>query len=233
MSTDESNEVTGEAEANASENAPSSKLTCATYRDFWIAGHRGDFLQKHIDQCFSCRAILVGDGTLFTTSLDEEADALMARHDSRRRFLVAAAAGLLVLGIGGWSFRKLTATKVNPTGPLSTPATVMNDSRMDALWSQGGDASIRALLSSGTEDEVRRIYRWIAARSKSSLYADMVNGLGDSRIAVVRFALAQLWTVPPIALKPHLALMTSINAAQSNPKLKSETSDLIVIITKS
>lgn len=147
---------------------------------------------------------------------------------------MAAAAGLLVLGIGGWSFRRLAASRPNvgPNQPFIVEQA--NDlASLDGNMKTGGAAAIRQVLAKGDFKTIALTHRWIADRGHAALYGDVVSALGDPNVDVRTSALSALWSIPATALKPWLAALGGYQAAETDVKLAQNLAKLIVVVTKS
>lgn len=220
----------------STDQAPSDGLSCTTYLGFWVAGHQGGIVHRHVAQCALCKKVLFGDAHLFPDSLDQETEALLVADDrrrARRRLLFGAAAGIAGIMIGFLGWKQLGATKPS-NAPPSVPLSFLNlDARLDQAFASGGDNAIRQVITATPANQVYFVFDWIARRGKTSLFGDVVTGLTSPQQDIVRQAISVLWHMPPVSLKPHLATLQGAISGITNPKLQTEVQELIVIVTKS
>lgn len=208
-----------------------SKLTCATFQAYWVAGHQGPFVVKHVENCEQCLRILFGDGEVWKLSIEEEAEQELAaeRRSMRRRFMVAAAAGLLVVAGGGWGLNRFFASRTTSTRVV-VPKVQTFEAQYDAAFASGGAEAPR---QSGRQGVVLHLRLDRQTEARGALCRRRQNGLCDVQPVVRKAALNALWRIDPVSLKPNLLADSASLSRRTNATTIASLNELIQVIMKS
>ncbi len=199
---------------------------CETYLKSWAMGFRHGSTLEHTRNCPFCRPLVHGGTEDCPLPAREKArESLRSRTRSRRRFVAAAAVGVLALLGGGRFVHSYLAP------PATTPLVVAIsnvDARLDFIYQTRGKAGIATSFFRADSQEARRILDWIARKQHWSLLDIMTSALEAKFPEVQTHALVILMhRVPPAKLKPYLHELARVQRLSRDEDVRSYLTDLM------
>lgn len=155
---------------------------------------------------------------------------------SRRTWLKVAAT-VVAAGVLVWKLPTNVESQRNPratnTGFTVTPGRAQMHAQFDSIYAGSNSTAIQTWMTTASAAQLADLFDWIAERRIVGLYPDVIGALIDPRVEVRRAAVGHLLLVPPLPLKPHLALIQSARIGETNLSLQKGLDRLIKVVSKS
>lgn len=169
----------------------------------------------------------------------ENTPASALRVWTRRRTMRWALTAAAIAVVGG-SLRFLTSptdasrTQNSPTtGVPIAPGRTAAFARWDAYYAGSNVFAVRMAMARAGLSDLIIAFEWIAERRVVALYPDMTAYLADPQIDLRSGALANLFLVPPIDLKPNLTSIQAARAIETDTGMLTAMDQLIAAVAKS
>ena len=141
--------------------------------------------------------------------------------ERRRRFLKVGVLAGALLGAGG-GIRAWIGSSNSGQPPVSPIETHRKSqfTQFEGLFHNGGLPALSNVVTSGTQKQIRWMFKWIAQEEVAAAYPILLAALADPRKEVRKEAAGRLGRIPPASLKSDLSQIRLAASNESDPAVR-------------